>query len=151
VRIARINWGILLGTQGTYCAKSRGSPWLSPLGSGGSQNDQAGEAGHCYQRPIVSKLAQGTIRSESTQIRWFSWRPGGRLVCINGGRLKGSNESWRTTLGSQKPNRKQAEYQPKQESTYSFLWGFRRKSCCWWWWWWVRTNQASHRSMRQWF
>ncbi len=26
---------------------------------------------------------------ESTQIRWFSWWPGGRLVCIKAGRLKG--------------------------------------------------------------
>jgi hypothetical protein len=28
--------------------------------------------------------------------------------------------------------------------------GFLKESCCWWWWWWwMRTNEASHRSMRQ--
>jgi hypothetical protein len=31
-----------------------------------------GEAGLCYPRLRISKLAQGTIRLESTQIRWFS-------------------------------------------------------------------------------
>jgi hypothetical protein len=29
-----------------------------------------GKLGPCYYRPRVSKLTQGTIRLESTQIRW---------------------------------------------------------------------------------
>jgi hypothetical protein len=60
-----------------------------------------------------------------------------------------SNESWKKTLGSQKPNRKWAEWQPKQESTYSFSWCWWRGSCCRWRWLWVRTSQADHRSMWQ--
>ncbi len=38
-------YGFLLGTQGTYCFKPRGSPGSSPLRSDGSRDDQAGEAG----------------------------------------------------------------------------------------------------------
>ncbi len=61
-----------------------------------------------------------------------------------------SNESWKPTLGSQETELKKAEWQPKQESTYSFLWGLMKRHCCWWrWWWWVRTNQAFHRFMPQ--
>ncbi len=69
-RVVGISWGILLGTQKTYCAKPRGSPWLSPLGSKGTRDDQTREAGPCYGRPRVSKLAQGTIRLESIQQSW---------------------------------------------------------------------------------
>jgi hypothetical protein len=34
-------------------------------------------------------IAQGTIRLKSTQIRWFSRGPGGRLACISGGLTQG--------------------------------------------------------------
>jgi hypothetical protein len=37
--------GFLLCARETFCIKTRGSPWLSPLSSDGSWDDQAGEAG----------------------------------------------------------------------------------------------------------
>ncbi len=52
-------------------------------------------------------------------------------------------------LAAKKPFQKRAEWQPKLESTYSFSWGWWRRSCCRWRWFWVRTNFASHRSMWQ--
>jgi hypothetical protein len=46
------------------------------------------------------------------------------MVPVNGGRtwrlhFLRTLESWKAILGSQKPNQKKAERQPKQESTYS--------------------------------
>ncbi len=88
-RVARISWGILLCPQGTYCANQGESPWSSPFRSDGSWDYQAGESGPCYRRLRASKLTQKTIRLKSTQIRWFLWSPGSRLVRVNGGRIEG--------------------------------------------------------------
>ncbi len=63
--------------------------------------------------------------------------------------LRHSNGSWKTTLGNGGNLAKDRQSDSlKQESTYSFSWGWWRGNCCWWWWWWVRTNEASHRSMQ---
>ncbi len=43
-----------------------------------------------------TKLIQGgAIRLKSTQIRWFSWWPGGRLDLLRGGQRRW-RESWKT-------------------------------------------------------
>jgi hypothetical protein len=118
----------------------------------------SGEAGSCYWRPKVSKPAQGTFRHESTQIRWFLWWPGGRLVCVNGGWTQGLHYlrmlkwEWenKTTISSQEPNRKTGRVTAETKVYLLFLVGFWwRGSCCHWRWWWMRTNQASHMSRRQ--
>ncbi len=60
VRVTGISWGILLDTWGTYAQSHGGSPWLSPLRSEDSHNDQVWRGGPCYLRPRVSKVVQGT-------------------------------------------------------------------------------------------
>jgi hypothetical protein len=73
------------------------------------------------------KLAQGTIRLKSFKIRWFPWRTGRRLVHVNGGPTRATFSSGAqmrigNNWAAKKPNRKQAEWQLKQETTYSFSW-----------------------------
>ncbi len=48
-------YGILLSAQRTSCIKPRGLPGSSPLRSGGSRDDQAGEAGPVEQSSSEAK------------------------------------------------------------------------------------------------
>ncbi len=68
-------------------------------------DNQAGDWTSKERQPKVlkSKLqcnSRGTLRLESTQIRWFSLWSGGRLDLMWGGQIH-PRESWKTTLGCQ--------------------------------------------------
>jgi hypothetical protein len=91
LRVAWISWGPTRTVKG-HIVQGHGHggyPWSCPLRSEGSQGDQAGEAGPFDRRPRVSKLAQGTIRLESTQIRRFKCDQGIRLISVSRGQTQG--------------------------------------------------------------
>ncbi len=81
------------------------------------------EAGPCERLPkgLKTKLTQGGPSLESTQIRWSSLLPGGRLDLVNGGQRQSKGE---LENNSRKPrdltNKKKAQHQPKKGLTYSF-------------------------------
>jgi hypothetical protein len=71
------------------CTRPRGLSESISLRLEGFRTDRR-EAGPRERQPRVLeiKLAQGAIRLKSTQIRWFTWWPGGRLARINGGQRR---------------------------------------------------------------
>jgi hypothetical protein len=104
-RVTRINWGALLCKLSRDILRKAKGDHLVRVHSDEKVLEMIRWEGWSLLSEAKSlKLAQGTIRFESTEIRWFSSWPGGRLVRVTEAELKGythSNESRKTTLGSQ--------------------------------------------------
>jgi hypothetical protein len=74
--------------------------------------------------------SRGAIRLKSTQIKWFSWWPGGRLDCVNGGLSpsKGKLENNSGKLRDLTTNRHSDNL--KNQTTYYFLGDDEEGRCC---------------------
>ncbi len=97
--IVRIDWGILLGTLRTYYAKPRGITFIKATQIRRLSRSSGREGWSLLK---FSQTSSRDHHAQVTQIRLFSWWPGGRLVRLSGGQIKGYIlwGCWKTTGGS---------------------------------------------------